>query len=160
MFNAFKKSNTSTKNERGYFEKLASGLMMMMLAISIGSVLVSGSLFIWLFQEQLATLLTALSTSWYAFGVVCTAFLLMFVGFIDINRRWAKALETSSENAAAILHAMKAENAKAQAPQIFVVPGQASAFGGQVIEGQAATMPRLQVASNPKKQTQKNAFIF
>jgi hypothetical protein len=158
MFSAFKKTNQSKRGERGYFEKLASGLMLMMLAVSVSSILASGSLFIWLFQEQLKTIMMQVSSSWYAFGVVCAAFLLMFVGFIDINRRWAKALETSSENAAAILHAMKAQDTKAQAPQIFVVPGQASAFGGQVIEGQAA-MPRLQLA--PKKSSsKKSAFVF
>lgn len=161
MLNAFKKANTAKKSERGYFERLASGLMMMMLAISIGSVLVSASLFIWLFQAQIGTILTSLSTSWYAFGAACVIFLLLYVGFIDINRRWAKALETSAENAAAILHSMKAQDQKAQAPQIFVVPtgqGQAGAFGSPVVESLAAK-PRARLAT-PKKKAQKNAFIF
>lgn len=161
MLNAFKKANTAKPKERGFFERLASGLMMMMLTVSISSILVSGSLFIWLFQEQIKVILTSFSTSWYAFGVACAAFLLIFCAFVDLSRRWAQALENSAENAAAILHSMKAQDQKAQAPQIFVVPtgqGQAGAFGSPVVENLAAK-PRARLAT-PKKKAQKNAFIF
>lgn len=156
MFSAFKKSSTKS-NERGYFEKLASGLLMLMLTVSVASVLVSASLFIWLFQAQIE----ALFASWYAFAFVSIAALLGFVGFIDINRRWAKALETSSENAAAVLYSMKAKEAKAAAPQIIVVPsGQAqNAFNTPVLTD--ASPPRLPVGhALPSKSAKKSAFVF